>query len=474
MADIAEELRYLMDRFPSMRTLIRTDAHQWPTQELFEHGTTHLEVYEAEAHTDPGQLAAAIEEHWRQTPFDYAHEWPVRMAVVCRDGLTVHLVTIMSHLVTDAAGAELMLSQVKVRDSAPATGLQQLEQARWQASAAGQRQNAMALRYWEKVLRSVPAQRFPASKDPRAPRFWSCALDSKALHAALPVIAARTGADTRTVLVALFAICVHRITALNPVLVRPVVGNRFRPGLGDVVCTIAQSGALMVDLSDTAGTKGGAEPGERERTVDQAVEQVRRTTLALFKHAYFHPQALEALIGTLSRERGEQIQTAVFFNDRSSHLAAPDHVAPAAGELVEMLDQARRESHFRWTAARDGRATCCTSASRTPPPVACASTSTRTPTPSPRQTRKHWPAASRMLPSRPRPTPAPSPGHRASESTRPGDRALRRSHRAQCTATPSRGTATALSSYTCDLTATPWQSPSLRPASRLARSGNCP
>lgn len=359
VGDVAEELCYLMTRFPSMRTRLRFDAEGWPTQELFADGSTVLEVYDAEdadgsgddgsgvdgsGAADPDDVALAIEIAYRRTGFDYVDEWPVRMAVVRRDGRPTHLVTIMDHLVTDAIGAMTMLRQVKQRDTAPVTGMQQLEQACWQNSPEGVRQNERTLRHWEGILRTIPARRLPPSNDPREPRHWSSDFCSPALRVALPVIAARTGSDTPTILLTLFAVALHRITGTSPVVVRPVVNNRFRKGLADVVCMVAQAGICTLDIAGLG--------------FDDAVERARRGTLSAYKHAYFHPQRMRELVDRVSRERGEEVDIACFFNDRSTeHRRMANEPAPAAAMTREELEQALREAKgtgvFRWTARRD-------------------------------------------------------------------------------------------------------------------------
>ncbi|MFC1415664.1 condensation domain-containing protein [Streptacidiphilus cavernicola] len=344
VADVAEELRYLMTRFPSMRTRLRFDAAGRPTQELFGSGRTALEVYDAEdsgdtGDADPDQVALAVELRYRATGFDYTADWPVRMAVVRQRGLPTHLVTIMDHLVTDAIGAVTMLRQVKQRDTSPVTGMQQLEQARWQHSPAGRRQNDKALRHWEQVLRAIPARRLPDSADPREPRHWSAEFSSPALRAALPVIADRTDADMATVMLSVFAVALNRITGINPVVVRPVVNNRFRPGLAEVVCMVAQAGVCVLDVADAG--------------VDQVVERARRGTMSAYKYAYFHPEQLRELIGRVSAERGEEVDVACFFNDRGMYRRSPDDLALAGDELQQALEKLRGDTVFRWTARHE-------------------------------------------------------------------------------------------------------------------------
>lgn len=343
VADVAEELRYLMSRFPSMRTRLRFDASGRPTQELFASGRTTLEVYDA-GDADAAGVAAAVERRYREAGFDYAAEWPVRMAVVRRHGLPTHQVSVMNHLVGDAMGGTIMLREVEARSTGPVTGMQQLEQARWQRSPAGARQNERALRHWEAVLRAVPARQLPGPVDPRSPRYWDAEFRSPALTAALPLIAARTGADTSTVLLALFAVGLNRATGISPVAVRPIVNNRFRPGLADVVCMVAQAGVCVLDVA-------GA-------TVDQAVERAGRGALSAYKYAYFHPEGLRELVVRVCRERGEDVTVGCFFNDRSTHAPPPDGPladgAAGAGAGAGGPRAARGAASFRWTARHDG------------------------------------------------------------------------------------------------------------------------
>jgi hypothetical protein len=348
ITDVADELRYLMNRFPSMRTRLRFDTTGHPTQELFDSGHIALEIYDA-ADTDPRhpdpqdaeKTAAAVEEAYRQREFDYAGQWPVRMAVVRWQGRPAHLVTIMHHLVSDAQGGSLMLREVQARETAPVTGMQQLEQARWQGSPAGQRQNERALRHWETVLRTIPARQLPGPTDPRTPRHWVAEFRSPALVAALPVIAARTGADLPEIRLALFAVALYRATGISPVVVRPIVNNRFRRGLSDVVCMVAQAGICVLD------TEGA--------TVDEVIEQTRRATMPTCKYAYFHPVRLRELVARIGRERGEDITMGSFFNDRSQHRPPHDDRARTVEELAHALRTARKETDFRWTLKEDNQ-----------------------------------------------------------------------------------------------------------------------
>jgi acyl-coenzyme A synthetase/AMP-(fatty) acid ligase len=338
--DVVGELRYLMGRFPAMRTRLVFDAGGRPRQRLAAEGEITLEVYDAAPDEDPDEVAAAVEDHYRRTPFDYARSWPMRMAVVRRHGRPAHLVTIVHHLVMDGVGGAVMLREVKARETAPATGMQPLEQARWQRSAAGQQQSERTLRFFENILRTVSARQLPGPVDPRTPRHWIAEFRSPALAAAVPRIAARTGAGTPAVLLALFALGLHRATGISPVVVRPVVSNRFRPGLADVVCPVSQSGMCSIDVE-------GA-------TTAEVVERAGRAGISAWKYAYYQPEDLDALIARMSEERGEDIVIGTYFNDRSTHAPRPDADRPvSADELAEELRAARKETAFAWTERLD-------------------------------------------------------------------------------------------------------------------------
>ncbi|MEV2245463.1 condensation domain-containing protein [Streptomyces sp. NPDC049970] len=341
--DLAAELRYLIERFPSMRTRLRFAPGGRALQQLFSTGRVTLEVYDAAPDTDPQEVAAAVEERYRSEPFDFAGQWPVRIAVVRRHGRPVQQVTVMHHLVTDGLGSAIMLGQMRARDTAPVSGMQQLEQARWQRSAAGQRQSERALRHFEGVLRTMPALQLPGPTDPREPRHWRAHFQSSALTAALPAITARTGTGVSGILLGLFAVGLHRATGISPVVVRPVVSNRFRAVFADVVCMVSQAGVCAVDVA-------GASAAE-------VVERAGRGSMTAYRHAYFDPEALDELVGRVSIERGEDANIRTYFNDRSTYAPPAGSEREAdPGELARELRAARRDTVFRWFAREEVQA----------------------------------------------------------------------------------------------------------------------
>jgi hypothetical protein len=333
--DIADRLRYLMSRFPTARTRLRFDDGGRPRQVVSGSGEIALDVIDA-GDADPGQLAEAARLHYQDTDYDFAAEWPIRMAVIRRHGVLTHLVVVMCHLVSDGFGVQVLLEELDTRPAAPLPELQSLEQARWQASPAGLRQNSMALRHWEGILRGMPLRRYPESADKRQPRHWRGEFTSPALGPALKAISDRTGVGSAQVLLAVFAVALARVTGVNPVVIRPMVNNRFRPGLDRVVCMLAQYGLSLLDVADVSFAG--------------AVDRARRSALTTYKHAYYDPAQLEDLVARISAERGPELQLPCYFNDRRGDTGpAGSAAAPTADELRV----AASGSAFRWTTRQD-------------------------------------------------------------------------------------------------------------------------
>ncbi|WP_433060698.1 condensation domain-containing protein [Dactylosporangium sp. CS-033363] len=315
--EVKGELRYLMSRYEPMRTLI-THEGDAPVQVVHRSGAIDLEVVDAGEH-DPAHVAEDLCEAWRAKMLDFTTEWPLKMAVVTHHGELTHMAVLISHLVTDAAGAMTMLREVAARTGTPVDGLQPLAQAHWQASPAGQRHNAAAQRYWQNILDTVPRERFPKPATTTKPRYWHGEFTSPTLGLAARHWAASTGLDSSTVLLAAFAGALHRVFGADPVLIRPMVSNRFRPGLANVVCTLAQAGLLSLpaDSADFAELLGRA----------------RRVTTAAYKYAYFHHTGVQRIIDA------HDVEIGCYFNDRRG---------PSRDEPIEP-----GESAFRWVTAQD-------------------------------------------------------------------------------------------------------------------------
>jgi len=344
--DVVAELRFMMSRYPTMRTRLwfgdacepnrdRGDG-DGPRQVVAGQGEIALEVVDAGEGEDPAAVAALVDQRYRETDYDFATQWPVRMAVVRHRGVLTHQVTVMCHLVTDGAGAAVLAADLVHRQPQTATAMPPTAQARWQRTAAGRRFNDAALRRWEAVLRTIAPRRFRGSYDPRQPRHWEAEFSSPAMQLAVRAIAGRTRVETSPLLLALFAVSLARLTGIHPVVIQVVVSNRFRPGLADTVSPINQTGLCVLEVAGM--------------TVDEVIAGARRKTMAAYKYAYYDPYQLDDLAARVGRERREELDISCYFNDR--RLPPPGRTvgpAPTPGQIRAALPQ----STFRWSRRKD-------------------------------------------------------------------------------------------------------------------------
>jgi hypothetical protein len=335
---IVDTLRYAMSRFPSLRTRLRFDAGQ-PIQVVHASGQLPLEIVEA-GDADPAEVAEALSERYRDTPLDFTAEWPLRMTAILQHGRPTHMVALISHLAADATGLSVMMREMIAQVDTPVDGLPPLAQTEWQRSPAGQRHNTAAMRYWEEVYRTIDPDRFdkPSCIDAGRPRYWHGEFDSPALLQSVRGIAAASGIGTSTVFMTLLAVALHEVNGVNPVVIRPIVSNRFRPGLADVVCTVAQAGICVLDVAGVP--------------FDEALQRVQRAVMKAYKYAYFDHGQMVALRARVERERGVTLDTGLFINDRHdvSAMATPEG---AAAVPPQRSGEAAAPSSFRWVDGQD-------------------------------------------------------------------------------------------------------------------------
>lgn len=335
--EFVDELRFFMSRFQAMRTRLRPDDSGWPWQVVARSGEIALEIVDAADGDDPAAVAGAVSARHKGSHFDYAHEWPVRMTLVRRSGALTHLITTLCHVVVDSAAAMAMFNDLIARD--PATGavvepvaMGPLDLAAWQQSPTGRRQSDLAMLYWDKQLRTMPAAASAAPAftatwpsgpvahvevEPDRARYWQFDYTSPAMYQALRCLADRLASDTAPVLLACYAIALARVTGRDSVALTVFVSNRFRRGLATMVSLVNQAGLCVLDLAGL--------------TFDETVQHARRRTMNAYKNAYYDQFQRDALIARIGRERGVHVDLECWVNDRRM-VTAVDANAPLATE----------------------------------------------------------------------------------------------------------------------------------------------
>lgn len=341
---VADTLRYVMGRHQALRTRLLFDAGGEAQQNCATSGELPLEIVDAE---DPAVVAEQISERYQRKLFEYETEWPMRAAVVRSRGVLTHWVLVFLHTAIDAYGLAALLEDIAARDprtgeGPPVTATQPLEQARREASPAGQRQNTASLRYLERVLRTVPASRFGPPKRDGEPEYRMIRYRSPATLLAIEAVAARARTNTSPVLLASFAIGLARFTGINPVVAMLTVSNRFRPGLGESVSKTTQISPYLIDVADL--------------TLAEAVTVAEQSAMNAYKNASYHPDQQDDVIELVERDRGEAIDLDCFYNDRrlgdrtASGIASEQEIRDAIGlgEIVwkDEIGMPRRKLYF--------------------------------------------------------------------------------------------------------------------------------
>lgn len=322
--DAAETLRFVMSRHQALRTRLRFDGGPLPRQVCSTSGQVTLEIVEA-GDQDPAELAQAVRRRYQTTDFDYETEWPVRMAVICRDGAATHAVVVYLHLMIDANGMRALIADLRhlapgwETAAPPVTALQPLEQAVRQRTPGARRQADASLRHLRRTLLAAPARRFgPPRHVDQELAFQYVRLRTPATGLAMRTVAARNGVGTSPVLLAAFAVTLARFTGIEPVFVMLMVSNRFRPGLADSVSGITQSSPCLIDV-DTP-------------SFDELALRVSHLAMTTYKHAYYDPYERDEVMAEVNRERGEDVDFSCYFNDRRPPDTSP--AQPATGAQI--------------------------------------------------------------------------------------------------------------------------------------------
>jgi hypothetical protein len=304
---IAGVLRFVVSRHQALRTRLRFVPDGPPRQVVAESGEVPLEIVDVDPGDDTDAAAEQLRSRYEFTPFDYPTEWPIRMGLIRRDGALTHLVVQYSHLAVDGFGIDAATRDLANLDPAtglgtvPVAGLTPLQLAARQRSPAGSRQSEKSLRYWEQLVRTIPAQRLGTSSDPREPRFWDLICRSPAMHLAMRSIAHRTGSGVGYVFLAAYAVALARHTGRSPSVAQVLVSNRFRPGCADSVSHLTQPSICVIDVADT--------------TFDVVVGRAWKAATNAYMHGYFDTVAHNDMLARVGRERGE-FDISCFVNDR--------------------------------------------------------------------------------------------------------------------------------------------------------------
>ncbi|MBY8850917.1 hypothetical protein K7G98_22080, partial [Saccharothrix sp. MB29] len=309
VADVADRLSRLMSKHPALRTRFGTDDEGKPCQVVHGSGEIDLEVMTFADHldrTDAVDHGNRLWLKWMAAPLEEHTPWPLRIGVMQYRGEAVYLVLTLGHMVVDGVGGLLLMTDLDLGElvGRPWTGRGAARRPRPSGGDAGVAAvSDRAMRYWEATsvpvtadVRRVGAPDYEAGRRCRNVRF-----QSRAAYFALVEIARRTRTDTGRVLLAVIATAIARTTGVNPLTLHVAAGNRYRPGLADVIGSVVQNAVLTLDL---------------DGTVDDVIAQARQASTAALMNSYYDPDQLAELAARLDAERGYPARITCRINDR--------------------------------------------------------------------------------------------------------------------------------------------------------------
>ncbi|NJP42657.1 condensation domain-containing protein [Actinacidiphila epipremni] len=320
--ECAAGIRRLVERHAGLRTRFTEGEGEGggPRQVAVAEGSFLVEVHEVAGGSE-GALAAFAERRSRKLaaePFRHSHEWPVRFGLVCRQGRVRAVVLVCSHLAFDGWSADLVGRELRAllgggQDAGQPAGQpagqdvwQPLDQAAYEQSDRGRRENDRTLRHWRARLAEVPdAPPRPPLDRPAAPPIQQWWLTSPALAAASVAVADRTRTSSSTVLLTLAATALAALRGQDTVPLLLIAGNRLTERQQAYAGATAQDGLLLFDRGSTGANSG----------LDDAVREVYRRSAASYLRGRFDRAALTDLTAELDARRRHPLDLSGYFND---------------------------------------------------------------------------------------------------------------------------------------------------------------
>ncbi|MEO3745656.1 hypothetical protein [Plantactinospora sp. B5E13] len=260
---ISEALKGLLGRHEALRTYFGGS----PAAHLWQRVAGSVKIPLLMFDVSDGKEVVAAKTHVAGHTFDHETRLPVRFGAICHRGRVRSVELAVSHLATDAAGADLLATEL-ARSLAgdapsPAPRRQPVDRAAWEGSPAGQAMSAHNVDRW-RALMETGATLVPAARRAGlSPRFWKGALDSLVLREALPTLAARLRVSPSALLLAGMAKVVAEEFDLTSVPVRIAFNNRITAEdkvavetlMGWGLCFLTGVGGSQAALAKEAATE---------------------------------------------------------------------------------------------------------------------------------------------------------------------------------------------------------------------------
>ncbi len=322
----------LVLRHECLRTRFRLDARDDLWQELTSSGDIPVELWDLDRTDDQDAAREEADQRLEGTDFDLTGSWPMRLLVGLVEGTPTAVMVSMSHIAVDMLSARLvrqdLANLLDARACAcPAPPLparrQPLDQAAFEASAAGQRTSERAMESWRRRLEAAPRTMFPATpKTPQAARFVRAVISSQALPLAADVIARRARMSTAIVIMAAEAVLLAHQAGAGTCALQLSVGNRIAPELTWSAGMLRLHSLAVIDL--------------RDASFEQVVSRTWAARVQAQRTGMYDPAEVSKQRRRIEWERGVALDLSSHFNDLristqpGANPASPERIVAAA------------------------------------------------------------------------------------------------------------------------------------------------
>jgi condensation domain-containing protein len=291
-------LGLIMSRHEALHTRF-TIVDGEPHQQVYGSGELAVEIIEGNAE--------ATGDRYVGIPFDYEHDWPLRIAIITHDGTPTTLVLCFCHLATDFTGSMIVLADLAAaiagKELPENTATQPVDLARYQQSPPGRRAAKAAATYWERAYERIPSSMFEHElAEPEQPRFHRAYLISPALSQAAELVGERLGTGSSAVLNAAFAVSIGILTGHRTCALLTITKNRFLARTRDMVSPLALEGLLVIPLADLTN-------------FDEAIQATARAALPAYRYAQYDELDRDRIVAAASERRGELVHPLCCLND---------------------------------------------------------------------------------------------------------------------------------------------------------------
>ncbi|MEV2225919.1 condensation domain-containing protein [Nocardia vinacea] len=238
----------------ALRTIHPTTTDGELTQVVASRGDLQLEIIE----NTVDETARELLDGFASTPFKYATEWPVRFAVLVREGQIDGLFVVLSPLAIDWYAENLLKRELASRlrgyHSTKAEGLplRPVDRALEERSQAGRSRNRLAVQRWSRFVDEFDVTNFPSRRgDDRAPRWTNAILRSSEMVVAVGQLADRCQVSVPAVYHAASAVMISALSGKDIAVMHNMGANRFSTAEMACMGRLTQASAAAVRVANS-------------------------------------------------------------------------------------------------------------------------------------------------------------------------------------------------------------------------------